>query len=109
VDFDRFRTGVGSNLKKARWLAKMTQEEVEGITLRHYQEIERGRRNPTLETLFGLARQFGVTVADLTNVPGARPSKPPLSERRAAAPRVGRKPKPHRRPRYRHDRETRMQ
>jgi transcriptional regulator with XRE-family HTH domain len=93
VDFDRFRAGVGENLKKSRWLAGLTQEQVEGITLRHYQELERGRRNPTLATLFGLAIQFGVTVADLVSVPGARPTKVPLSERAARPPKVGRKAK----------------
>lgn len=93
MDFARFRAAVGVNLKRARWLAGLTQEQVEGLTLRHYQEIERGRKNPTLETLFGLAEQFGVTVADLVNVPGARAAKVLLTERNAEAPRVGRKPK----------------
>jgi transcriptional regulator with XRE-family HTH domain len=91
VDFARFRAAVGGNVKRARWLAGLTQEQVEGVTLRHYQEIERGRKNPTLETLFGLAEQFGVTVADLVNVPSARASKVPLTERNATAPKVGRK------------------
>ncbi|MBX3218933.1 MAG: helix-turn-helix transcriptional regulator [Labilithrix sp.] len=93
MDFARFRAAVGVNLKRARWLAGLTQEQVEGVTLRHYQEIERGRENPTLETLFGLANQFGVTVADLVNVPSARASKVLLIERSATAPKVGRKPR----------------
>lgn len=93
MDFARFRAAVGVNVKRARWLAGMTQEEVTGLTLRHYQEIERGRKNPTLETLFGLAEQFGVTVADLVNVPGARANGVLLVERKATPPKVGRKPK----------------
>lgn len=93
MDFDRFRAAVGANLKKSRWLAGRTQEQVEGVTLRHYQELERGRSNPTLETLFGLAVQFNVTVADLVNVPGARPNQVPLSECKARPPKVGRKSK----------------
>lgn len=84
---------MGANVRHARWLAGLTQEQVEGVTLRHYQEIERGRKNPTLETLFGLAEQFGVSVADLVNVPGARASKTLLVERKAVGPKAGRKPK----------------
>ncbi len=93
MDFDHFRAAVGENLRRARWLAGLTQEQVEGITLRHYQELERGRRNPTLETLLILAQQFDVTVADLVNVRGFRASKTLLTDRKAEPPKVGRKPR----------------
>jgi transcriptional regulator with XRE-family HTH domain len=85
---------VGQNLKKARWLAGLTQEQVEGITLRYYQDLERGKRNPTLELLFMLAKQFRVTVADLVDVAGERPSPRRLADAQAEPPRTGRKPRP---------------
>jgi transcriptional regulator with XRE-family HTH domain len=60
-------------------MAGLAQEQVEGVTLRYHQDLERGLRNPTLETLLALAQQFHVTVADLTNVAGVRPSDVPLA------------------------------
>jgi transcriptional regulator with XRE-family HTH domain len=63
------------------------------VTLRYYQDLERGVRNPTLEVLFALADEFGVTVADLVNVPGGRPSVPRLDERKASPIPAGRKPR----------------
>jgi transcriptional regulator with XRE-family HTH domain len=92
---DAFRRKVGANLKQARWLAELTQEQVQGVTLRYYQDLERGIRNPTLDLLHLLAQQFGITVADLVNVPGARPAETRLEDREATAPARGRKPKTH--------------
>jgi transcriptional regulator with XRE-family HTH domain len=96
VGFEAFRTRVGQNLKKARWLVGLTQEQVEGITLRYYQDLERGKRNATLEMLYMLAKQFRVTVADLVDVPGERPSPVRLADTHAGAPKTGRKPRPRR-------------
>jgi transcriptional regulator with XRE-family HTH domain len=95
VDFSTFTKRVGKNIRKARWVAGWTQEEVaaQGISYRYYQELERGQRNPTLRTLHDLAAILGVTVAALVNVEGARPQEPPLSSVKAKAPRRGRKPK----------------
>jgi transcriptional regulator with XRE-family HTH domain len=91
VDFDTLRTRVGQNLRKARWIAGLTQEQVAGVTLRYYQDLERGKRNPTLDMLHGLAEQFGVTVADLVSVVGARPAREHLSTLKVDAPKPGRK------------------
>jgi transcriptional regulator with XRE-family HTH domain len=99
VVLDDFLRLVGTNLKRARWIAGMTQEEVPGITLRYLQDLEAGRRNPTIQVLHGLAQAYGVTVADLTDVPGARRGKVALDKRPAEAPKAGRKPKGH--PRHR--------
>lgn len=94
MEFASFSKRVGANMRKARWLRGWTQEDVaaRGITYRYYQELERGERNPTLRTLLELAEIFGVTVADLVNVPGARASDPPLSAQKASPPRRGRRP-----------------
>ena len=88
-----FLRKVGANLKRARWLAGLTQQQVQGITLRYYQDLERGLRNPTLEILLLLAQQFGVSVADLVNVPGARAAETRLEDRPAQPPPRGRKPR----------------
>jgi len=93
VDFTSFQKLLGANVRHARHLAGKTQEEVDGVTLRYYQEIERGLRNPSVQVLFELAEQFGVTVADLVDAPGSRLSTPRLEKRKASAPRAGRKPK----------------
>ena len=91
MDIQTLKKRVGDNLRKARWMAGLTQEQVEGVTLRYYQDLERGKRNPTLEMLNVLATQFGVTVADLVNVPGARPMAGGLSSVRIEGPKAGRK------------------
>ncbi|UQX90018.1 XRE family transcriptional regulator [Jatrophihabitans telluris] len=39
-------------------------------------EIEAGRRNPTLETLYAIAAQLGVGLADLLREPGEQPPTP---------------------------------
>ena len=95
MDFGTFAKRVGRNIRKARWIAGWTQEQVasRGISYRYYQELERGQRNPTVRTLFELAEILGVNVADLTNVEGARPADPPLTSVKARAPKRGRKPK----------------
>jgi transcriptional regulator with XRE-family HTH domain len=59
---------LGRNLKEARRVAGLTQIEVHsrtGITYRHYQNIEAGRVNVTLETLVRLANVFHVTLERL--------------------------------------------
>lgn len=91
MDLETLLTRVGENLRKARWVAGLTQEQVQGVTLRYYQDLERGKRNPTLEMLLLLAEQFGVTVADLVNVAGGRPRPSPLSAETTNGPRPGRR------------------
>ncbi|MBN4059281.1 helix-turn-helix transcriptional regulator [Endomicrobium sp. AH-315-J14] len=99
MDYATFAKKLGLNIRKARWMRGWTQGDVaaKGVSYRYYQEVERGQRNPTTHMLFELAQILGVTVADLTNVAGARPSDPPLTAQKATAPRRGRKPKSRRR------------
>lgn len=98
MDFATFSKRLGANIRKARWLKGWTQGDVaaQGISYRYYQEVERGQRNPSLRMLFELAEILDVTVADLTNVTGARPADPPLTARKATAPKRG-KPRKKRR------------
>lgn len=86
-------------MRRARWRAGLTQQEVasKGITYRYLQELERGVRNPSVQTLFDLAQILGVRVADLVEV-GERRAPVDLSMvPESAAPRAGRKPSPKRR------------
>ena len=99
MDFTAFVRRVGANVRKARWAAAMSQEELatDVLTFRLVAELERGNGNPTLRTLFGLARKLDVTVAELLDVQPTRLGHVPLTKRTARPPRRGRKPKPPRR------------
>lgn len=94
MKFDAFLKQVGANLRRARWAAEKTQEQVaaEVLTFRLLAELERGRGNPTLRTLFVLARELDVAVKDLVDVEPSKPGRVPLKDREANAPKRGRKP-----------------
>lgn len=62
------RRALGENIREARLHANLTQETVAlrmGIDRSSVVEIERGRRNMTINTLMGLADAIGVPLADL--------------------------------------------
>jgi transcriptional regulator with XRE-family HTH domain len=98
VDFDSFLRQLGANIRHARWIAGLTQEEVaaQGLTYRYFQEMERGRRNPTMRTLFTLARILGSSVSLLTQTDQDSRLREKLAQEAAAAkpPKRGRKPRP---------------
>lgn len=59
---------VGRNARRLRLAAGMTQEqfaERSGFSQQYVSDLERGRRNPTIVSLFELAQTLGVTPADL--------------------------------------------
>lgn len=59
---------VGLNFAKLRKDKGFTQErfaETSGFTQQYVSDLERGRRNPTVVTLFHLASALGVAPADL--------------------------------------------
>lgn len=90
---DEFAKAVGLNVQKARWLAGLTQEDAATaarISYRYFAETERGRRNPSLDVLLAIGNALGVTVADLVEIPEARPMRPPLFSRKAEPPPRGR-------------------
>lgn len=96
MDFGSYLRRVGSNVRKARWALGLTQEQVaaRGVTYRYYQEIERGERNPSLETLFTLARILDVTVAALVDVSPTTTAqaRARMANAKLEAPKRGRKP-----------------
>ena len=58
---------VGRNIQGARKKAGYTQEEMQdlGYNYRYYQKIEGGKVNPTLKTLWDLAKSLNTTVSKL--------------------------------------------
>ncbi|MDX3925941.1 MAG: helix-turn-helix transcriptional regulator [Shinella sp.] len=59
---------VGANFSRLRREKNLTQEEVEarsGFSQQYISALERGKRNPTIVSLFELAQAIGVTHMDL--------------------------------------------
>ena len=55
---------VGRNVRRLRLAAGMTQEqyaERSGFSQQYISDLERGRRNPTVVSLFELAQALGAT------------------------------------------------
>lgn len=94
MDLSRFSKLVARNLRVARHRKGLTLEAATKGRgeYRYLWELEKGARNPTLEKLFRLAKRYGVTVADLVNVPGAEPTVD-LFKEEPEPPKRGRKPK----------------
>jgi transcriptional regulator with XRE-family HTH domain len=75
---------VGRNFARLRLAKGFTQErfaELSGFTQQYVSGLERGRRNPTVVTLYHLAQALGVSHVDLiipdqeASQESARPSK----------------------------------
>jgi len=59
---------VGDNVRRIRSDKGMTQEqlaELSGFSQQYLSDLERGRRNPTVVTLFELAQALGSTPVEL--------------------------------------------
>ena len=59
---------VGRNFARIRREKGLTQEEfsdISGFTQQYLSDLERGKRNPTVVTLFELASALGVSHVDL--------------------------------------------
>lgn len=62
------RQRIGRSIKEARMAADLTQERVflaVPLSRAHYQDIEAGIANPSLNMLLAIARTIGVPVSDL--------------------------------------------
>ena len=62
------RVLVGRNVRRIRERAKMTQEqfaEKSGFSQQYISDLERGRRNHTIVTIYELAQALGVSHIDL--------------------------------------------
>jgi transcriptional regulator with XRE-family HTH domain len=59
---------VGRNTKKIRLAKRLTQEELaerSGFSQQYISDLERGRRNPTVVSLYELAQALGVNYLEL--------------------------------------------
>jgi transcriptional regulator with XRE-family HTH domain len=64
---------VGRNVRRLRLSRGFTQErfsELSGFTQQYISDLERGRRNPTVVTLFELAQALGSTPVELITPDG---------------------------------------
>ena len=64
---------VGRNVRRIRQKSGLTQErfaEISGFSQQYISGLEQGRRNPTVVTLYELAKALGVSHMDLV-----RPSR----------------------------------
>ncbi|HMW59303.1 MAG TPA: helix-turn-helix transcriptional regulator [Leptospiraceae bacterium] len=74
MKYPEFQRKVGQKIKSFRESTGITQEDMEfmdhdlQLTVRAYQEIERGKSNVTLKSLFIIARQLGIEPKDLLDV-----------------------------------------
>lgn len=58
------RALVGANIREARLAAGMTQEDLaerSGFSQQYISGLERGKRNPTIVSLYELAQALGVS------------------------------------------------
>lgn len=85
AEFQAYVLGVGRRIAYLRGRSGLTQQEAAsraGMELTQWQRLERGRTNPTLQTLFEAARALSTNVValarprkDVTENP-ARPGRP---------------------------------
>lgn len=63
---------VGENVRRARLAAGLTQEQFSercGFSQQYLSDLELGKRNPTIITIYELAQSLGVSYVDLV-LPG---------------------------------------
>lgn len=63
---------VGSNVRRLRLERDLTQErfaELSGLSQQYISDLERGRRNPTVVTVYEIAVALGVQPVNLLQVP----------------------------------------
>ena len=66
---------MGRNFARIRREKRLTQEEVEarsGFSQQYLSGLERGKRNPTIVTLYELAQALGVSHLDLVMPDGRK-------------------------------------
>jgi len=66
---------IGRNFARLRRERGLTQEELEersGFSQRYLSSLERGRRNPTVITVYELAQSMGVDYLDLLRPDGQK-------------------------------------
>lgn len=73
------RALVGRNFSRLRKRQGLTQEQLaerSGFSQQYLSDLERGKRNPTIVSLYELAQALGVPYLDLLRPPRGRPRRP---------------------------------
>lgn len=73
------RALVGLNLKRLREKCGLTQEQLaekSGFTQQYLSDLERGRRNPTIVSVYELAQALGAGHLDLLRTPRQKKTRP---------------------------------
>jgi transcriptional regulator with XRE-family HTH domain len=68
MTFPRYLRHLGRNIKAARartGLKQIDVSAVSGLSYRHYQSIEAGKVNVTVETLYRLSKLYKISIHDL--------------------------------------------
>ena len=71
---------VGQNVKRIRLEKGLTQEQlsdISGFSQQYVSGLETGHRNPTVVTLYELAKALGVSHMDLIQPPAPRSKQKP--------------------------------
>ena len=71
---------VGQNVRRIRLEKSLTQEEfcdISGFSQQYVSGLENGRRNPTVVTVYELAKALGVSHIDLLQPPSPRHKRRP--------------------------------
>jgi transcriptional regulator with XRE-family HTH domain len=66
---------VGQNVRRfrvKRWLTQEQFSELSGFSQQYVSGLETGRRNPTVVTVYELAKALGVSHLDLMQPPSSR-------------------------------------
>jgi transcriptional regulator with XRE-family HTH domain len=90
------RVLVGQNVMRLRKRLGLTQEQLaekSGFSQQYLSDLERGRRNPTIVSLYELAQALGASHMDLLRPPRQKPARPRQAGLRAKAGQTVRKPR----------------
>lgn len=71
---------VGENVRRVRRAREMTQEQLaerSGFTQQYISDLERGRRNPTVVSLFEIAQALGSTPIELISEAASESAESP--------------------------------
>jgi len=66
---------VGQNVKRIRLAKSLTQEQfcdISGFSQQYVSGLENGRRNPTIVTIYEIAKALGVSHIELVRPPTVR-------------------------------------
>jgi len=72
-NFNKFIKTVGNKIKTIRISQGLTQEDMEegsyGISYRTVQDIENGKSNTSLRSIYKIAKRLGIEPKDILDVP----------------------------------------